>query len=327
MASAQDILNLRTQLAAATSAGDAAETLKLLRQLQRDVVPSEELLRETKSGVTVNKLTNDPSSAVAGFAKELVRKWKVAVGLKGQASSGAATSSSSSDLPTSSTAPPKARRPSISVSVKPTATPRKPPTPPQSETKRSPGPAPKPVLVTPLTTSPTTTLKKRTWKSDGVKFDHGPASKKKKTDAALIKDVRASCCELLYDALAVETSVDASVIVQRASAIENAAWEQDPPNADDEDEKLVPSPTYKQKVRTLHLALKKPMNGDLRERILGEELQPDELVKLSALDLASQEEKAVQDQLRSSSLQSAIVKHQYGRGDYREELLWHSNRK
>ncbi|PRQ77179.1 Transcription factor S-II (TFIIS), central domain-domain containing protein [Rhodotorula toruloides] len=55
----------------------------ILKRLKEEVVATDELLRETKIGVTVNKLRNNTAKEVADLAKELVRKWKADVGKTG----------------------------------------------------------------------------------------------------------------------------------------------------------------------------------------------------------------------------------------------------
>ncbi|MCJ1252731.1 RNA polymerase II elongation factor [Lignoscripta atroalba] len=61
----------------ATSAGESPSIIiGILNELKTGVVPSEDLLRSTKIGVTVNKSKQHKNPEVARLASEIVRKWR-----------------------------------------------------------------------------------------------------------------------------------------------------------------------------------------------------------------------------------------------------------
>ncbi|KAL7341082.1 transcription factor S-II, central domain-containing protein [Rhodotorula toruloides] len=100
MATAQSILALRKQLIAATGESQNTEdAVIILKRLKEEVVATDELLRETKIGVTVNKLRNNTAKEVADLAKELVRKWKADVGKTGTKKTSTAAASTSGGPP------------------------------------------------------------------------------------------------------------------------------------------------------------------------------------------------------------------------------------
>ena len=89
----------------------AANLLGLLGDLRKGVRATEDLLRSTRIGVTVNKLRQHKDPAVAKEATELVSKWRTDVGKN--RGSGAGTpkqgNGTSSPAPAASPAPPKAK--------------------------------------------------------------------------------------------------------------------------------------------------------------------------------------------------------------------------
>jgi transcription elongation factor S-II len=62
--------------AADSSTADASTILRFLGELRSGVVASEQLLRSTKIGVTVNKLKQHSNAQVKSSAAELVLKWR-----------------------------------------------------------------------------------------------------------------------------------------------------------------------------------------------------------------------------------------------------------
>lgn len=83
--------------------------LNLLRDLQKNVKPSEELLRATGIGKTVNKIKSYQNKEVAGLAADIVSKWRHTVNqqkLANGGSSGTATPNGSARNGTLSPMPP-----------------------------------------------------------------------------------------------------------------------------------------------------------------------------------------------------------------------------
>jgi len=59
----------------------AEECMTIMKQLLRDVVATEQLLKETKVGVAVSKLRNHGSKEVVDLSKVIVKKWKAEIHL------------------------------------------------------------------------------------------------------------------------------------------------------------------------------------------------------------------------------------------------------
>ncbi|PGG97043.1 transcription elongation factor S-II [Helicocarpus griseus UAMH5409] len=96
---------------AATSGETPATLISLLRELQKGVRPTEDLLRSTKIGIIVNKLKQHKSADVARLSSEIVSKWRSEVNKQKAAGGGSpSTSQRSSDSPkqTNGTASPAA---------------------------------------------------------------------------------------------------------------------------------------------------------------------------------------------------------------------------
>jgi len=93
----------------AYSGGDPASTLSsLLEELRKGVQASEDLLRSTKIGITVNKLRQHKDPSVAKQATDLVGKWRVDVrktGASGASTPKGAVNGTSSPAPAASPAP------------------------------------------------------------------------------------------------------------------------------------------------------------------------------------------------------------------------------
>lgn len=71
-----DVGELKTRVKAMQSASSHKEIYDILVWLKRNVLATEQLLRETKAGLAVGKLRMHASKEVAELAKELVKKWK-----------------------------------------------------------------------------------------------------------------------------------------------------------------------------------------------------------------------------------------------------------
>jgi len=104
------------KLAGSTDADAATDLKTLLKDLQKNVKPTEELLRATGIGKIVNKLKIYSDRDVGQLAADIVTKWRHTVNqqkLANGGSSGTATPTASnrngtlSPMPTSKPAPPK----------------------------------------------------------------------------------------------------------------------------------------------------------------------------------------------------------------------------
>ncbi|GAA5824611.1 hypothetical protein JCM3770_006694 [Rhodotorula araucariae] len=298
MATVQTIQQLRKQLIAATGDKDKAqEAVAILKRLKHEVVATDELLRETKIGITVNKLRNNDTKDIADLAKELVRKWKGDVGQSGSKKTTAPPAASAST--------------SAAPSPSPAATPAS-PIPPVPAPAPAPTPAPSiTTVIQPASASastsasstvaaaaepspPPTTLRRqssggppRTHKSDGIAFGDG-----EKGDTG--DKTREKCCELIYDALAQDSGAPSDLILSRARALEKHVWTQNPPPGG--------TATYRNKMRSFYLNLKAVNNPSLREDVVSGEISVVALYEMDPKDMASDERKAENRKLVAANL-------------------------
>ncbi|POY70322.1 hypothetical protein BMF94_6602 [Rhodotorula taiwanensis] len=283
MATAATILSLRKKLVAATGAESPkpAEAVEILKQLKTQVVATDELLRETKIGVTVNKLRNNDAKEVADLAKELVRKWKADVGQSGSkktTTAAASTATSSAPSPASAATP---KSPTPKAEPTPSTTVASKPAPATASSSTSSSSAPAAPLRRQSSGGPP-----RTHKADGIDFAKG--------DEATGDKTRDKCCELIYDALAQDSGAPSDLILTRSRALEAHVWKQNPP----------PSGTaaYRNKMRSFYLNLKAANNPGLREDVVSGEISITQLYEMDPKDMASEERKAENRKLAAENL-------------------------
>ncbi|BGP21241.1 transcription elongation factor TFIIS [Rhodotorula toruloides] len=291
MATAQSILALRKQLIAATGESQNIEdAVNILKRLKEEVVATDELLRETKIGVTVNKLRNNTAKEVADLAKELVRKWKADVGKTGTkktSTAAASTSNSTAASPSPASPIPAPKSPETRRGPLPAVTTASSAKPAASPAPKSQSPAPS------ISSAPNGPLRRqssggppRTHKTDGIEFGKGEGATGDKT--------REKCCELIYDALAQDSGAPSDLILSRARALEDHVWEENPPPAG--------SAIYRNKMRSFYLNLKAANNPGLREGIVSGEISIVQLYNMDPKDMASEERKAENRKLVAENL-------------------------
>ncbi|GAA6041575.1 hypothetical protein JCM8097_004273 [Rhodosporidiobolus ruineniae] len=294
MATAQTILALRKKLLAATADNKSEDAIAVLKQLKTEVVATEELLRETKIGVTINKLKSNPSKEVADLSKELVRKWKSDVGQTGTKKQTTAASGSNSAAASPSPAatpkspPPKTDpSPSISSAVKPSA-----PSPaaasPSTSSAPAPGPAPAPAPAPPVRRQ-SSGGPPRTHKADGIDFARDERTTRDKT--------RDKCAELIYDALASDSGAPTELILERARGLEKYVWNET--QAADGGAGVA---AYRNKMRSFYLNLKAANNPGLREDVVSGEISIVKLYTMDPKDMASDERKEENRRLIAENL-------------------------
>ncbi|BGP12211.1 hypothetical protein JCM10213_007467 [Rhodosporidiobolus nylandii] len=286
MATAQTILALRKQLLAATGDGKTEEAVSILKRLKTEVVATEELLRETKIGVTINKLKSNPAKEIADLSKELVRKWKGDVGQTGTKKQNAASGSA----PSPAAAGPKSPAPKTEPPPSITTT---------TQTVIKPAPAPVPSADSPSAPSPSTSttatapappLRRqssgppRTHKTDNVDFARDERTCRDKT--------RDKCAELIYDALASDSGAPTDLILDRARSLEKHVWRENEDNAKN----------YRDKMRSFYLNLKAANNPGLREDVVSGEISIPQLYQMDPKDMASNERKEENRRLVAENL-------------------------
>ncbi|OKL62018.1 hypothetical protein UA08_02522 [Talaromyces atroroseus] len=102
---------------AATSSEPPANLINILKELQKGVRPTEDLLRSTRIGIVVNKLKQHKSPDVARLSSEIVSKWRSEVNK--QKSNGSPNPHRSSTPNTGTASPAPASTPSSKSSVLP----------------------------------------------------------------------------------------------------------------------------------------------------------------------------------------------------------------
>lgn len=237
---------------AAASNEPSANIIALLKELQKGVRPTEDLLRSTRVGIIVNKLKQHKSPDVARLSSEIVSKWRNEVN-KQKASRSPAASQRASASP----------RPSANGAVSPAAR-----TPSDKAAKLSVPPD------------------KRSWKADGVEVNH--TSNK----------VRDSCIGLMYDGLCLHSTEAPRVVLQKAVAVEAAAYSHLGPETKEQ---------YRTKIRSLYQNLKNKSNPTLRVRVLSNEVTAEQFVRLSHDELKSAEQREQDRKIQKENMDKAMV--------------------
>ncbi|KAM0752417.1 transcription elongation factor [Meredithblackwellia eburnea MCA 4105] len=291
--SQQLVLNLKKTLAAAVSNNRTEEIKGILGKLKSEVVVTEDLIRETKIGIAVNKLRQNPTKEVADLAKELVKKWKADVGTPSSSAGSNKKSSASLNAdvasPSASASASAVPSPSPAVASPQGSTPKAEPTP--SSAKLSVASKPPPTsaaAAAPPRRRESLNGAPRTHKSDSLVFggDEDPDATGDKT--------RDKCAEMVYDALACDSDAPTDLILKRARALEKHVYDQNPP----------PDGTsvYRQKMRSLFLNLKAANNPSLREDVVSGEISIQRLYGMSPAEMASEEQQAINRKLVEENL-------------------------
>ncbi|QRV81404.1 transcription elongation factor S-II [Ceratobasidium sp. AG-Ba] len=286
---ATEVKKLIKELQTATSSGKPEDAITILKTLKKDVVATEDLLRETKAGLAIGKLRSHSRKEIADLAKELVKKWKEAVEAAKKAKTGASVAPAATDA----AKPPVKKQPSTLVGKSNTSSPQppapslpplEPPPRKLSVTTSSAVPAAKApqTPVTPVVSSDPNAV--RTVKTDAVKI----SSKGDK--------VRDKCLELLYDAMAMDSGAPTEQILKRAEAIEYSVYSEfDGVNKE-----------YNQKMRRLCLNLKDKKNPGLRAAVVSGDIKVDRFVKMSPEEMASEERKQQNNAINQQNVHNAL---------------------
>lgn len=104
--------------------------------------------------------------------------------------------------------------------------------------------------------------------------------------------VRNSCVDLCYTALALGSDVPPGDILAVAKAVEQTVY----------DGEKGTTPGYRTKMRSLYSNLKDSKNPQLRQRVVGGEISPDRLYKMSPQEMASEELKKEMKKLEEENL-------------------------
>jgi transcription elongation factor S-II len=254
--------------------------LKILSELKTGVVPSEKLLRETKIGVSVNRLRNHKDPNVQKFANDTVVSWRTAMHkLKVGASSA------------SGSATPKQGRQHGSTSP--------------GDTNASPAPAAAGVKQ-----------EKKAYQGDPAKRNATVDEVEWKVTKNATRD---GCVKLMYDGLA-HTSTECSlslpsplnpistngrptiapnIILAKALEIESAALAKHGPDPT--------SDAYRQKMRSLFQNLKNKSNPGLRLLILSGTIPSAKFVTMTHDELKSDSRKEEEAKMQKENMDKAMT--------------------
>ncbi|GAA5981162.1 hypothetical protein JCM11641_003131 [Rhodosporidiobolus odoratus] len=211
------------------------------------------------------------------LAKKLVKKWKEETGRHQTRKEHTATKNNRPPSPKSKkvllcTPVPGKSRPSPLVQSSTATSPSLATAPSAHSPRFSPSPPPDPSASTviPIDMKPL-----RTSVTDGVEFDRGPGKNKGKA-------VRAACAEQVYNALAVDSTLDSDRLLTVTFSIDDAVWSAFPPIQ--KAEHIVPSPQYKQKMLQLGQRIKVAGCAEIRRKIESGELEVKRLVEMGLCD-------------------------------------------
>lgn len=254
--------------------------LSLLSELRKGVRASEDLLRSTRIGVTVNKLKQHPDPSVAGAANELVKKWKSDMRGGSSANAGAATPKSTNG--TASPAPAAA------------------PTPPPAAAAGKPKAK---HTVAPETRNHKTD--KVEWQVTGsairdncVKLMYdGLAHMSEERECAPFREFRRLPAACLASVLTTLPAVPEEII-RLARVVEVAAFEKYRPETSD---------AYKSKMRSLYQNLKNKSNPQLRRRVIAGDISPKRFVIMTHDELKSAEMRKQDEALERENMREAMT--------------------
>lgn len=217
---------------------------------------SEDLLRQTKIGVAVNKLRSSKDSKVAGEAGRLINKWKSDVNKAKKSTAGGASTPSAA----------------ANGAARSTGT-------------ASPAPKKEPVAAPPpkkFTAAP----EKRTAKEDGVET------------AVTGNQTRDGCVQLMYNGLCFMSTSQPEDILDRAKAVEDAAFDVYGPETNQ---------TYKTKMRSLFSNLKMKDNQSLRDGVFDGSIEAARFVKMTSEELKSEEKRRKDAELEKENMNKAMT--------------------
>ncbi|KAJ3569660.1 hypothetical protein NP233_g4907 [Leucocoprinus birnbaumii] len=120
----------------------------------------------------------------------------------------------------------------------------------------------------------------RTAKSDAIKGGTGDVTRDK-------------CIELVYDALASDSSAPVELVLSRSRGIEKCVYN---------DHGGTTNNQYKQKIRTLFVNLKDKNNPGLRETVVSGDLSVEKFTRMSSSEMASEERKAADNRIKEENL-------------------------
>ena len=127
---------------------------------------------------------------------------------------------------------------------------------------------------------------KRSWKADGI--DVNQTSNR----------IRDSCIGLMYDGLCLNTVESPQLVLTVAASVESAAFSVYGPETKEQ---------YRTKIRSLYQNLKNKSNPTLRVRVLNNEVDPQQFVRMSHEELRSAEQREQDRKIHKENMDKAMV--------------------
>ncbi|UOH81862.1 transcription elongation factor S-II [Cryptococcus neoformans] len=281
-------------LNAANQAGKSDEVVSLLKKLQAEVVPTEDLLRSSKAGVAVGKLRTHATPSVSSLAKEIVKKWRDTVEetkKKRKRAEGDEGKDVKKEKEEGNGKRVKAETRSLAATPS-ASTPASASTPDVKATS--------PPVRQPLSTIDSSRTTPRTAKSDGV----ADSLKADSSEGGSVDSVRDKCVVMIYDALALDSTavgrlIDATQIIEikilkeRAVGIERAA---------NKAMNFSTGNDYRAKMRSLFLNLKDKGNPALRNEIVLGYVSTEKVASMSKDEMASESVRMLKEKIASDNL-------------------------
>ncbi|CAH7667977.1 transcription elongation factor S-II [Phakopsora pachyrhizi] len=261
----ETVSSLKKQLNSAIANSNTQDIKIILNKLRKEVVPTDELIRTTKIGISVGKQRQNSDPEISKLAKLIVNEWKNGVKKEpGQPSTGHQSGSSKANSTSNST----------SKSASSTNTP----------TQESKSPPSKNLTATSVNlTCKRPSIQSSSKSSSNKTPTLNPRSSKTEPnlDFDVSKDkVRDGSMRAVFDALVFDS--DAPI--------------------EEEVNQTHDSQSYKSKMRSLICNLKDKNNPGLREAVVSGELSCKKLCSMGPADMASEERKAHDRKLAEENL-------------------------
>ncbi|PLW33345.1 hypothetical protein PCASD_17986 [Puccinia coronata f. sp. avenae] len=299
---------LKKQLATSIAAGNDREIRDCLERIKKEVVPTEELIRATKIGITVGKQRQNPNPEIAKLAKSIIIHWKNHV-KKEPTGSHSSTAKNGATLANSNNGQ---KSPGLSSSQPSNIKSPRPDQPAKASALSTSNPSttshPSPHLQ--ASSSSAATAGESSQVKNQAPFSaaaaaaasshnkikrSGPRSSKTEDPGLnfeLYKDdkVRNGSLKAVFDALIFDSDAPADLIHDRAKAIEF------------EVNRTHDTTGYKNKMRSLIFNLRDKNNPGLREAVVSGEISASKLCVMGPQDMASEERKAQDRKLAEENL-------------------------
>ncbi|CAG8443168.1 8675_t:CDS:10 [Ambispora leptoticha] len=271
----EEITKLKNEFNKAISGGREPVAIDILKKLKAEVNATKDLLKKTEIGVCVNKQKTHTNPNIANLAKDIVKKWRTDV-----QNDEKVKKNKTHEVRQANGAPANAKQ-SVTNNKQTSNGYSKPVQSHKVQRSNSQSST----APTPATSLPNTPYSdggggERNFNSDGVKIDSS------------IDKKRSKMIEILYNALVFDSLVDSSIILSKATEIEEQVYRQFN-NTDKE---------YREKLRGLIFNLKDRSNPRLRCNVVDGELAVQRLCTMSKQEMASEERKAKDAKIREQLL-------------------------